>query len=715
MHRPLHSERWHRVATLRPRWRLHARSDPQVVRGTTWHVVSGDGIANALRLDPAAWSIAGRCDGERTMQAIWEAALAEDPEHAPTQDETIDLLARLVEERCLEGDGLPDAGVLRDDDRRRAAKRLGERLNPLAPRMPLGDPARVLAPLQPLAAPVFSVAGAVMFALLIGVAGVVALLEWDAIARHAARWMQSPRYLLLASLVWVPMKALHELAHALAVHRWGGRVSEVGVSWMVGLPVPYVDASASHRFAQAHERALVGAAGILAETAMAALGLLAWAATEPGWVHDAAFAVAVVGITSTVLFNGNPLMRMDGYYVLIDAAGLPNLSTRSGMWWQATLRRALGWRDAPRPPPAAGEAAWLLAYAPLAWGWRTVLLSGLAMWAGAHHRPTGLLLGALGVYWLIVGPLARLLRGPREAGAPLGVRWRVRARAAAAGGALAAVVFGLPLPDRAIVPGLVQLHDDAQVRAGVDGFVISARADGPVAPGDVVVRLDDPALRRARERLLQEQPGLRAELFTSLRTEPAKARAVEESLARNAAELARVDERLAQLEVAAQVSGRFTSDRPADAPGRFVREGDPVGVVIDGRLPRVRVALDQDDAARLRDGVRRVDVRLAEAPGRVIAGRLERAAPAAVEALPGAALGERFGGPIPVDPADEDGLKPAQPTYVVDVDLEAADGPLPRPGGRAWVRLDFGDASLGVQAGRWLRQTVRGRFAPDEL
>ena len=92
-------------------------------------------------------------------------------------------------------------------------------------------------------------------------------------------------------------------------------------------------------------------------------------------------------------------------------------------------------------------------------------------------------------------------------------------------------------------------------------------------------------------------------------------------------------------------------------------------------------------------------------------------APAAAGALPGAALGDRFGGPIPVDPADRDGLRPAHPTYVVDVALADgidAIGTPPRPGGRAWVRFDHGSASLAAQAGRWLRQTVRGRFAPDE-
>jgi putative peptide zinc metalloprotease protein len=715
MERPLHSERWHHVAGLRPHWRMHARSDRQAVRGATWHVVRGDGRAGTLRLDATAWSIVGRFDGRRTMQAVWDEALAENPAGAPTQDETIELLARLVDERCLACEGLPDVTVLRNDDRSRASRRLAGRLNPLALRLSLGDPTPLLRLLEPLARHLFSPAGAFAWLVLVAIAASLALSEPDAILRHAASWAQSPRNLLLATLVWLPMKAVHEAAHALAVCRWGGAVREAGLVWMLGLPVPYVDASAADRFAASHERAAVAAAGILAELALAALGLVAWAMTEPGWVHDTGFAVAMAGTTSTLLFNGNPLMRMDGYFVLCDLAGLPNLATRSGTWWRAALQRALGWADAPGTHAAAGERVWLVAYAPLAWGWRLGLMASLALWAGSHHRLLGAAVALLAAWWLLGVPLRALVSGPSEAGASLGARWRVRLRLAAVLAGLAAIAVLLPLPDRTVAPGLVRMPDDARIRAGVEGFVVTAQAGRDVVPGEVVLRLDDPALRRERDRLLQARPGLQTELFAHLRSDPARALEAREALIRLEAALASIDEKLSHMRVVATVSGRFEVERPGDLPGRFVREGDELGVLTGGAPVHVRVALDQDEAARLRAGVRTVELRLAEAPGRVLAGRLVRQAPAAVDTLPGAALGERFGGTIPVDAADEDGTKPTRPTYVVDVAFDDALEPPPRPGGRAWVRFDHGNASLVEQAVRWLRQTVRSRFAPDAL
>jgi putative peptide zinc metalloprotease protein len=718
MERPLHSSQWYRVADLRPRWRLHARSDPQQVRGRTWHVVSGDGRSALLRLDEAAWSIAARCDGRRTLQSIWEAALEDDPDGAPTQDETIALLAALVDERCLACEGLPDVAVLLEADRRAASARLRARLNPLAPRLSLGDPTRLLAPLAPLGRALFSRAGAAAWLALVGLATLLALAQGDAVARHAMLWLDSPRYVLLGMLVWIPMKALHELAHGLAVRRWGGEVRDAGIGLVLLMPVPYVDASAAHRFASARARAAVGAAGILAETAIAALGLLVWAATQPGWLNDAGFAAAVVGSLSTLLFNGNPLLRMDGYFVLCDAAGLPNLATRSGAWWQALMQRGLmGMRGVQGPDAARGERGWLAAYAPLAWIWRVSMLGALALWAGAHHRLLGAVVVAFALAWLAL-PLRTLWRAPRTAGVPLAARLGARLRLAAALCVLVALVTGVPIPDRTVAPALVWMPDDARLRAGVEGFVLAVERapQSAVRAGDTLVRLDDPALHGERARLHGTLSGLRAQYFTHLRTDPARAGQFGEDLARTLAELDRLDERLALLVLRAPIDGQFAIDRPEDLPGRFVQEGDPLGHLLTAdRAPVLRVALDQDQAARLREGVTRIDVRLAEAPREVRGAHLLRQVPAAADALPGAALGERGGGTIPVDPLDRDGLRPANPTYVVDVVLDDAAPDTGRPGGRAWVRMDFGRASLASQGARWVRQTVRGRFAPDEL
>jgi putative peptide zinc metalloprotease protein len=716
---PLQSQQWYRMAGLRPRWRLHVRADRQAVRGEVWHVLSNAAGGRSGRLNAVAWAIVGRCDGRATMQAIWEATLAADAERAPTQDESIALIAQLVQEGFLECDGaMPDVANLADHAGRRRRRESVERFNPLAARVPLGSPMSLLARSGRLAPWLFGMPGLAGWLLLVLAAAGVAAGHWDALVAQGARWMDTPRYWLLSLPAFVAIKAIHEAAHALAVHRFGGRVDEWGIGLLVLIPAPYVDASDANRFASPRERALVSAAGILAELALASAGLIAWWAAEPGWLKDAGFTVALVAGASTLLFNANPLVRMDGYFLLADLLSLPNLATRSAERWRGIARRALLGVDAGAPPAAApGERGWLLAYAPAAWSWRLALMAWLTVWAGSSSRVLGIAVGALTVAVLVVVPLGRVLHSPLDAGLGLRERAAAWARGGAILAAAAALLLLVPLPDRSVATGVVWLPDAGQVRARTDGFVVAvgagAATGAPVRQGEVLARLADPALSMEREGLRLRLPGLEARLFATLQTDPSSSRQMQQEIARIGAQLARLEERLAEHEIAAPHAGRFRVDRPEDLPGRFVKEGEPLGWLVVPRRTVIRVALTQDEAARLRDAMPKIAVRLAEAPGEVHPASLRRETPVSSTRLPSAALGDRHGGPVPVDPADREGLRPAQPVFLVDVELDAVDAA--QLGGRAWVRFEHPPATLASQWARSMRQTFRARFAPDAV
>ena len=103
--------------------------------------------------------------------------------------------------------------------------------------------------------------------------------------------------------------------------------------FLVFAPMPYVDASAASEFRSKWQRALVGAAGMIVEVFIAALALYVWLAVEQGLVRAFAYNVMVVAGISTVLFNGNPLLRYDGYYILSDLLEIPNLAQRATRYW----------------------------------------------------------------------------------------------------------------------------------------------------------------------------------------------------------------------------------------------------------------------------------------------------------------------------------------------------------------------------------------------
>ena len=107
------------------------------------------------------------------------------------------------------------------------------------------------------------------------------------------------------------------------------------------MPVPYVDASAAAAFRSKWRRAFVGAAGMIVEMSLAALALIVWLTVEPGLLRAFAFNVMLIGGVSTLLFNGNPLLRYDGYYVLSDLVEIPNLAQRSTRYSCYLIQRYL--------------------------------------------------------------------------------------------------------------------------------------------------------------------------------------------------------------------------------------------------------------------------------------------------------------------------------------------------------------------------------------
>ena len=142
-------------------------------------------------------------------------------------------------------------------------------------------------------------------------------------------------------LVYPVIKTIHEFSHAYTVKHWGGEVHEMGVMFLVFVPIPYMDASSSAAFNARYKRVMVGAAGILAELLLAATAMIVWANVEPGVVRAVAFNVMIIAGVSTILFNGNPLLRFDAYYVLSDLIEIPNLAMRSNNYIIYLLQKYL--------------------------------------------------------------------------------------------------------------------------------------------------------------------------------------------------------------------------------------------------------------------------------------------------------------------------------------------------------------------------------------
>ena len=712
------AQSWYRVAGLKPRLAGHVAVTRHRYGGQAWYALSDPLSGRVHRVTPSAYLFAARLDGARTVDAVWQEMVAELDTEAPGQDAVIELLMQLHSADLLAGDIPPDAAeLLTRRDRLSRALWLRNLKAPLAVQIPLLDPDRFLARTLPLVAPLFGRVALVLWLLLMIAAGAVVLQHWEALTDNLLDRVMAAEGLLALALVYPVMKVLHELGHGYAAKRFGCTVPAMGAMLLVFFPVPYVDASASAALRSKWQRAGVAAAGILVEVTLSAIAALVWAAAEPGLLRAIAFNVMVVGGLSTILVNGNPLLRFDGYYVLSDLIEVPNLAQRGPRYLTWLLDRFVFRVPGLRPfDGQPHERVAMLLHTPLSWVYRLTVTIGIALFVAAHYFVVGVVLGVVsvavgfvkpvvkGLWQVATGPRYRLVRG-RAAGLTFGSI-----------AAVSALLLTVPAPIHATSEGVIWVPQDSFIRAGTDGFVRSvAVAPGtPVTAGTALMQLEHPiaeAKLRVGEARVQE---LEARYTAEFVTDRIAAEVTRFELAQERAALARERVRIGQQTILAPAEGRFASTRPVeDLPGRYVAAGEVLGYVTPTQGRVARVVVPQADIELVQHRLRDVQIRLADRRTDMIS-TVVRAVPGAGQQLPSAALATAHGGSIAVDPRDGREPKAFERHFQFDVllpedqggDALAASG----FGSRVFVRFDFAWEPVAAMIYRRVRQGLLGRF-----
>ncbi|MGB5325665.1 MAG: biotin/lipoyl-binding protein [Pseudomonadales bacterium] len=668
---------WQQLAASKPFLQDYVRLHRHRYRGEDWYVVKHTLAASHFRCDAFSAALMQRLDGSNTIGEAYQATAEEFQATVPPADQVIRLLSALREADMLGGLPVhPDASSAPSPSPKPAW--LTALLRPLSIRIPLFDPDKLLQKMLPLVRSVFSVPVLLLFITLILWASLKAVGHWAELGVHF-----DSRFLDWSNALWLwllyPLvKGLHELGHGLAAKRWGGEVHEMGLMFLVFMPVPYVDASSSSAFASKYQRLLVAAAGILVELALASVGMLAWSWLEPGVLRDIAFNVAFIAGVSTLLFNGNPLLRFDGYYVLCDAIEIPNLGTRSNQYLGYLLKRyLLRIENCVRPRTATGERRWFVTYGIAAGLYRVFITFTIALFVVGRFFIFGILLAV----WLVVSQW--VLPAGKQFGKlwPEIVRSGRQRRAGMVFSAFAIslyiLIFVVPIPHSTNAQGIVQLGDEAPLRAQVEGFVTAVLVDEgqQVRTGDKLMELEDASLA-ARLVLAQARlKELRARYQSVMvRDRNAAARFVDEIRSAEAEYLDLVWQSK-NLSIFAAQDGMVSIPRASDLPGRFVKKGDLLGHVVNLAQPSVRVVVEQSDVDAVRRRTQYIDVRLASAPRKVYRSELLSEVPLATRQLPSALLGTQLGGSIAVDARDESGTTAIKDIFQFDLQLPvAADG-----------------------------------------
>ena len=698
---PLFSSLWYRVAGLRPQLLSRARLHRHRYRGELWYLLQDPASGKVHRFTPSARLILAAMDGRRSVHDLWQLAQRRLGEDAPTQHEILQLLGQLHGSDLLQTDVPPDAlEAFERGERESRGKRRRAWTNPMAVRIPLWDPGLFLDRHVSWWRSLWGPAGAVLWLAVVLPALLMLPTHWPELTHNLSDRVLEGDNLLLLGLVFPLIKALHELGHATATRAGGGEVHDMGLMLLVLMPVPYVDASAATVLRSRWSRARVGAAGMLVELFVAALAFYLWLAVEPGVVRALCFNVMLVAGVSTLIFNGNPLLRYDAYYILADLIELPNLAQQSARYWGYLAERHLmRVRDAVSPANSRGEALWFLFYGAASTIYRTLVTIAIALFIGTRFFFVGVILALWAATMMAVMPVLRTLRH-------LQVRPALRERRRAALGAaavlglvLAGVIGFVPVPQRVQAEGVVWLPEQAMLRAGVGGFFshFEAPPGTPVKAGQPLLVSRDPSLdaqllgHQARVAELEATYGIE---FVNDR---ARADIAREQLEHERDALAQVRERARELRVAAPADGIFTVPQGNDMPGRYYRQGDVLGYVIGTARPVVRVLVEQALVDGIAQGTRSIELRLAGDAGRVVGGRIVRQVPAGSDEAPSRALVSPGGGRIAADPRDAQGRHTLERVFQIDVDPDEPLGPAGLYGQRVYLRFDLRPEPLARQ------------------
>ena len=710
---PLFSSSWYRIARLQPRLRRHAQLHRHEYRGEVWFVLQNHVTGQLYRFSPVVYHVIGLMDGRRSVEELWRFSTEEFGDDAPTQDDLLRLLAQLHSADVLLCDIPPDTRELfQRGENLRQGKLRQTLLSPLSWRFPLLDPDRFLNLLQPLSRTIFSPLSGVIWVVVVACAAVLAFMHRSELGHDVLDRVLAMNNIALLWAVYPLVKFFHEIGHALAVKRWRGEVHEIGVMLLVLIPVPYVDASAASAFPERGRRVMVSAAGIMAELFIASLALFLWLSVEPGLLRSALFNAMFIGGVSTIFFNGNPLLRYDGYYILSDLLAIPNLGQRGQRYAAFLVQRYLfGLKKLEPPHLAPGEPFWLLGYFGASFIYRVFVYAGIVLFISQKFFVIGVILGIWTLCSMVAVPLGKALYFVLLSPALHERRLRAALTAAVPVALAATLLWVIPFPSWSRAQGVVWVPEESVLRAGAGGLVrkVSALPGSLVRAGETLVESEDPELEAERQVLAAQLRLLQARRDAELFTDRLKARITTEEMVPVRERIAWIDEQLARLKVVSPVAGKLVLQRDSDLPGRHLQKGEVVGFVLQGSRPTVRVVVSQADLDLIRTKNSSIEVRMARRMDRTVPARVVRETPAGLERLPSTSLGSAGGGRLVTDPADRDQVKTFERTFQLDLELPLLLNEV-SVNERVYVRFNFQPEPLASQWYRSVRRLFMRRF-----
>ena len=475
------------------------------------------------------------------------------------------------------------------------AKMLGW-LNPISFKFSMFNPNRFLKSIQPATEWLFSSWFFVLW-LVTGAFSLACLANnWQRIYASSADVLSSGSWIWLL-ITWFVLKVVHESAHGIACRKYGGEVPEFGVVFILFAPLAYVNVTSMWRFANRWQRMIVSAAGMYVELLVAFLAIIVWSQAD-GVVASIAFSVMVMSSVTTILFNANPLMRFDGYFLLSDLLAIPNLYGKGGQWF-AQAAKQLFFGVPKQNQFQANEIVPVAIYGVLAFIWRILIGIGLIIAASVLLQGAGLVLSGIGVLTWFALPIVRQLVLLTNANAQFGInKTRTALSVAFLVGLVVAAVYVFQAPATKSAPAIVQLHNESIIRSDASGFLnaIHVIEGQTVAKGDLLLELENPELANELVELtrLRDEAKIQSRIHQQQGNQ-AMVQAETQRVHRLTDQIIEMQSAAKGLQVLATDDGVIVQRQLENRLGSFVERGDELLTVAKLDSKEVVVSVDQSE------------------------------------------------------------------------------------------------------------------------
>ena len=594
---------------------------------------------------------------------------------------------------------------------------LRQLLNPFWMQVPLGSPERLLRMLEPLGKILFSTGFLCVAICLFFTAGLQLAGFGDDFLQNTRNVFSINNWLWLL-ISWILLKLVHETAHGLACLRYGGRVPSAGVAFVLFAPMAWIDASACWAFRSRWQRIVTAGAGVYLELVVASVAVLLWPRVDHAVAQNLLWNIAFMASASTILFNMNPFMRFDGYFMLSDLLGIPNLNERASSALRGVASTILIGHRSGCPQELGWRRFFLPLFALGTYAWRIVVICTLMMTASVMLHGAGIALAiAAGLLWY-ARPLFAMLRGftGLMRSNPVAA---IRCGTISVATLLAVVMLAnlTPMPMTVTAPGIVQYDEGQVVRTTTSGFVseIHIKDGQPVHAGDPLISLTNDELSNRRFSLTKMLEMERIRLQIARRNHDVKAENVAESNMRSFMhQLAEVDREFEGLTLRAERSGTAMIRQPNLLKDTFVERGQHLLTVADPNSKQFELAVaeaDLDEASAFLNCS--VSVRIGTR--QIINGTFAETMPAASDRPSDAALVATNGGPLDVVESPEsrsrdgDGTteyRLTEPRFRGIVRFPSSAAGQIRCGERGYVKLGISRDTIAT----WLTNRVQSWF-----